>query len=220
MRRFKTLLSRRLVALGTVLLFSMNLVAQNTMGYKLGFENEPSYLIKMTGQGDYRMYEFCEDGVCEFMGSVPNFLFASEAIVKSTPDPSIATSITGGFLGVAGFVATTGAFVFLAIKLHKIEGAGSQSSPNTGIFPFLFGLTGSILLGSLAFVGVYESYVDWVEQKELSVYEGEVISRTLVKFDEVALTNGTLSADPAIVQQEMRLAIKLVNQLLANSIEN
>ncbi|MEE6251626.1 MAG: hypothetical protein VX583_14590, partial [Bdellovibrionota bacterium] len=188
MRRFRILLSRRLVALGTVLLFSMNLVAQNTMGYKLGFENEPSYLIKMTGQGDYRMYEFCEDGVCEFMGSVPNFLFASEKIVKSMPDPSMATSITGGFLGAAGFFATVGAFVFLGIKLHKIEGAGSQASPNTGVFGALVSLFGTFVVAPLVFDGLYESYVDWVEQKELSVYEGEVISRTLVKFDEMALT--------------------------------
>ncbi|MAF90464.1 MAG: hypothetical protein CL674_04260 [Bdellovibrionaceae bacterium] len=204
----------KFVALTTAVFFSLNLAAHNLVTYDLEIEEAPGQHLKMTWQGDLRSYEYCSEEGCEFLGQVPNFIFTSNSILESSPDPSWMTKAAGGALGSIVVVAVAGVALWIGVKLKESAGPGSQGSPNTGVSEMILTLLIGIFGGYTGYNVTYESFIDWVEQKELSVHEAELLERTLVKIDQLASTGRSLKGDPEIIKQEMRTALIIANRLM------
>ncbi|MEC9281184.1 MAG: hypothetical protein VX642_00625 [Bdellovibrionota bacterium] len=204
----------RMIALMTTVFFSLNLVAHNIVTYELELKEAPGEYLKMTWEDDFRNYEYCSKAGCEFLGQVPNFIFTSNSILESSPDPSAMTMLGGGVLGSIVVVAVAGASLWIGVKLKDSAGPGSQGSPNTGFSEFVFTLIIASFGGYLGYNVTYDSFIDWVEQKELSVYEAELLQRTLVRIDHLASSGKGLSGEPEIIKREMKTAVKVANRLM------
>ena len=204
----------RFVVIVTSVFFSLNLAAHNIVTYELELEEAPQQHLKMTWKDDLRTYEYCSKEGCEFLGQVPNFIFTSNSILESSPNPSWLTMAGGTALGSIVVVAVTGVAIWVGVKLRDSAGPGSQGSPNTGFSEFVLTLIIASFGGYAGFNVSYDSFVEWVEQKELSVHEAELLKRTLVRIDHLADLGKRLKGDPEIIKQEMKTALKIANRLM------
>jgi hypothetical protein len=184
--------------------------------YSFVFSSEKDQAIRVTTTETAKQYEYCDSGDCELLGAIPNLEFTTDYEKFEVKDLSILESAPGSLL--AGIVFLGGAYlsIRIAIKTAKQTGPGSQGSPNYHIESVLIGLLG--VIGSMGFSSeIYDMYEEWVIGDKISTYEHESIMRTLLKMDKHMNTKSSvvfIEENPSVFRNELKLAIKSVNEIL------